>query len=67
MRNGHKVEFSEEAEGNFDFHVDWRDGPVEVMTAVDKELEKHGLEVVIHENENGDFYAFSILPRRLAK
>jgi len=67
MRNGPNVEFSKEAEGNFNFHVDWRAGPEEIMKAVDDELRQYGLEVVVHENGTGDFYAFSILPIEPAK
>ncbi len=61
MRKGTKVKFDKEGSGNFNFHVDWKENPADVMEAVDKELKQYGLEVVSHESD-GDFYAFSILP-----
>ena len=61
MRNGPKVKYNKDMEGNFQFSADWNDNPMEVMEAVSKELAQYGLEVVNHEND-GDFFAFSILP-----
>lgn len=60
MRNGPKIKFNKEGEGNFQLSADWNDNPMEVMEAVSKELAQYGLEVVNHEN-NGDFFAFSIV------
>jgi hypothetical protein len=40
-------------------YVDWRADPIEMLEAMDAELQKHGLEIVQRETK-GDYYIFSI-------
>lgn len=57
---------SEEEQDKFFNNVnmsDWRANPASVLKDVDKELAKHGLEVVMYKFE-GDSYVWTIGPRK---
>jgi len=61
MREGAKFELDKDEEPNANIIVDWNDNPNDVMEAVNWEIQRYGLEVVVHETD-GDYYAFSIQP-----